>query len=86
MFRAVSIIKPRSCFVKYELCPPCISCKYILLDALEPFDTTKIKCKKFAVSNKITGFIEYENAVECRNNINKCADIGFYYENRRLGP
>jgi hypothetical protein len=70
--------------VKYELSPPCVSCKYILLDQIDPLNITKIKCKKFAVRNKITGFIEYETANECRNNINKCSDIGFYYENMKL--
>jgi hypothetical protein len=44
----------------------------------------KIKCSKFAVCNKITGTIEYEKAIDCRDDLNKCGNIGFYYENKRL--
>jgi hypothetical protein len=86
MFRAAPIMKPTRCFIKYQFCPPCITCKYILIDRVEPLNTMKTKCTKFAVCNKITGTIEYENAIDCRDDLNKCGNIGFYYENKRLGP
>ena len=86
MYRAVSVFTTRSCFVKYKFCPPCITCKHLMLDELEPLNKMKMKCAKFAIHCRITGSIEYENAMDCRNNIKQCGDIGFYYENRKLGP
>lgn len=87
MFRAASIIFTRqSCFMKYRFCPPCITCKHIILDEWEPLNKMKMRCGKFAVSCRLTGVIEYEHAIKCRNDVKKCADIGFYYESRKLGP
>jgi hypothetical protein len=58
----------------------------MLLDGIEPLNSKKIKCKKFAVCCRVTGVIEYETALNCRDDANKCGDVGIYYENRKLGP
>lgn len=86
MYHFASKIKPRSYFMKYRFCPPCITCKYIMLDHLDPFNIMKARCTKFAVGCRITGIVEYEHAIKCRDDTKKCGNVGFYYENRKLGP
>ena len=74
-----------SSFIKYNNLPSCINCLHFIKDISNypydppPNDKKYGKCKLFGYQNMVTGEINNEYAIECRNNQNKCGEKGKYF-------
>jgi len=74
-----------SSFIKYNNLPSCINCVHFIKDTSNypydppPNDKRYGKCKLFGYQNMVTGDINNEYAMECRNNENKCGEKGKYF-------
>lgn len=82
-------IKLVSSFITKTTYPLCINCaNYITNDSTYPYDKMRYdkmkigKCSLFGKQSLVTGQIEYENALHCRDNWAFCGERGAYYENR----
>jgi hypothetical protein len=78
-------IKKNNVYIKNSDNPICINCDYykerVQLDPYDNYPTGyKSQCKKFGVINLVTGDVEYENPINCRNNDNMCGISGKYFE------
>lgn len=78
-----SSIKKNNVFIKYKDNNACVNCIYYLdREKIDPTNYIFVasQCKKFGCKNLVTDDIEYDDALECRFNNNKCGRDGIYFE------
>ena len=77
-----------SSFIKYKDFPLCINCVHFIRHETNypydppPSDENYGKCKLFGKQNMVTGEINNEYAVLCRENEKKCGEDGKYFSNK----
>ena len=85
ILRAFSSNKP---FIRNTKFPACNNCLYFIEHKNNyPYDPTPDdkkygKCKKFGEINLITGIIDYDYAMDCRLNSEKCGKTGSEYKEK----
>jgi len=72
-------------FIRNKNLPICLNCLHFIENKNSyPYDSVPSyehygRCKKFGKVNLITGVVEYDSAINCRSNNNKCGNLGFEY-------
>ena len=85
-----TLIKQFSNFILHKELPLCIKCVHFICDVTNyPYDTlpndaVSGKCKLFGKKNMVTGEIDNNYAIDCRNLENKCGENGKYFTKRSL--
>jgi hypothetical protein len=74
-------------FIRNTNIPVCSNCVHFIPEINNypydlPPDNTHSKCKKFGAVNLVTGLIEYDLAIDCRDNVNKCGRHGSGYKKK----
>lgn len=82
-----NFVKKDNLFIKNENNNICINCiHYIERVKFEPYNCyineNLPQCKKFKTMNIVTGEIDYELAITCRNNIDKCNINSIFFEKK----
>jgi hypothetical protein len=81
----ISIRKNFLTFIKHKDFPACINCVYFIEDKSNypydppPSDEKYGKCRLFGSQNMVTGNINHEYAVLCRENEKKCNKNGKFF-------
>lgn len=75
---------PKLRFIKNIKDPVCEDCfnfrNFIPIEGTSDFEYSGIGvCMKFGHKDMITGKIKYDYATNCRNDISKCSNVGFYF-------
>ena len=72
-------------FIRHQELPVCKTCVYFLAvtnnypyDALP--DNNLGRCKKFGELHCVTGVVEYDYAMRCRNDASKCGKLAVEYK------
>ena len=79
IFILLLIIKNIDTFIININYPHCIKC--INYDNYNKNGISSlVKCTQFGIRNLITGRIKYDLAIDCRNDCNKCGNIGKFYK------
>lgn len=78
-------LSTKNTFISNKDLPICSNCVHFIehtnnypYDPI-PSDKQYGRCKRFGEMNLITGTVEYEFAMNCRTNINKCGILGSEY-------
>ena len=81
----IFISRTLSSFIKHKDLPACINCVHFIPHETNypydppPNDKEYGKCKLFGKQNMVTGTINYEYAVLCRENEQKCGEKGEHF-------
>jgi len=70
IFILTTIHNVKSCFIQNKHNPICANCKF--------FTPIKNECRLFGETNLITGEYRYEDAVDVRNNKEKCGKYAIF--------
>jgi len=82
------LIQKRYFFIKNANLKSCVNCMNFIEEKNNypyeelPNDKLYGKCKKFGTQNLVTGEIDNETAIICRNDNNKCSSMGKYFEKK----
>ena len=77
-------------FIRNQDLPICNTCVHFLPnttnypDDARPDDTLYGRCKKFGETNCVTGIVEYDFAIRCRNEVTKCGKLASEYERLKI--
>jgi len=72
-------------YIRNQDLPICSTCVHFLPKTNYPYDGrpndgVEGRCKKFGETHCVTGVVEYDYAVRCRNEESKCGKLAVEYE------
>ena len=72
-----------SSFIKNLKKPVCLNCKYLVEVKYTHYDGIPeqklARCAKFGEQHFVTGKVEYDTAVSCRQDVKKCGENALFF-------
>jgi len=71
--------------IKNEIYPVCMNCKFYRPEGKYGWNSKYGTCQKFGQKNVVTGIVKNDDAIDCRDNAEKCGIEGRLFEPEDFG-